>query len=103
MADEILPWFTALLLALAVGLILVIATVFLPRTMRVWTTTRRFYCPWRGRNVVVRYLTVDGREAMCVMSCTAFADPSVPTCGMPCLDRVGARQHIVKPPLTLSV
>jgi hypothetical protein len=51
--------------------------------------TQRFSCPWRGRNVMVRYLTCDGRKAISVMSCTAFADPSVVTCGMPCLGRIG--------------
>lgn len=78
-----LAWFTTFVVALAVVLILLIAAVLLPRVGGLRTTS--FYCPWAHRKVVVRYLTYDGRRPVGVVSCTAFADPRIVTCGMPCL------------------
>lgn len=75
--------FTSFLIVLAVLLMVIIAAVLLPRTMRTLKAT--FYCPWTRRNVTVRYVTYDGRHAVGVVSCTAFADPTIITCGAPCV------------------
>ena len=80
-----LAWFTTFLVALVVVLVLVIAAVLLPRLGGLRTVT--FYCPWTRRNVMVRFLTHDGGHPVAVVSCTAFADPRIVTCGMPCLAR----------------
>lgn len=82
MNGMLLGWFTTFLVGLAVVLMLVIAVVLLPRAMRI--RTERFYCPWRSRNVTVRYVTQDG-DPVAVVSCTAFADPMIVVCGAPCV------------------
>lgn len=87
MSGVALAWFTAFLVALVVVLILVIAAVLLPRLGRIVTAS--FYCPRTRRNVVVRFVTYDGRQPVWVASCTAFADPRIVTCGMPCLGEEG--------------
>ncbi len=78
-----LAWFAAFLIAITAGLVLVVAAVLLPRAGRLRTS--RFYCPWMRREVVARFLTYDGTHPASVVSCTAFADPRIVTCGMPCL------------------
>lgn len=83
MNGMLLGWFTTFLVGLAVVLMLVIAVVLLPRAMRI--RTERFYCPWRSRNVTVRYVTQDGEHPVAVVSCTAFADPMIVVCGAPCV------------------
>ena len=80
-----LGWFMAFLIALGVVLVLVAATVLLPRMLRMRTV--RFHCPWKHRYVTVRYVTCDGRTPVAVASCTAFADPDVVTCEAPCVGR----------------
>jgi hypothetical protein len=82
-----LGWFTAFLIGLSVVLMLVIAVVLLPRTLRI--RIARFRCPWKGRDVTVRYVTYDGEHPVAVASCTAFADPGVVTCGAPCIRPAG--------------
>lgn len=84
---ETLAWFTTFLVVVAAALILIVAAVLLPRTMR--TLKASFYCPWRQRRVTVRFLTYDGRHRVGVVSCTAFADPIVITCGAPCVAAEG--------------
>ncbi len=79
----LLGWFTAFLIALGVVLMLVIAVVLLPRAVRMRTAS--FFCPWRHRTVTVRYVTCDGSHPVTVVSCTAFADPTIVTCGAPCI------------------
>jgi len=79
----LLGWFTAFLIALGVVLMLVIAVVLLPRAVRMRTAS--FVCPWRRRTVTVRYVTCDGSHPVTVVSCTAFADPTIVTCGAPCI------------------
>jgi hypothetical protein len=83
MDGMVLGWFAAFVIALAVVLMIVIAAVLLPRAFRAGTA--HYHCPWKGRDVVVRYVTADGERASAVISCTAFADPMVITCGAPCL------------------
>jgi hypothetical protein len=94
MNGVLIGWLTTLGIGLGVILIVVIATVLLPRTMR--TRTASFFCPWRRREVTVRYLTCDGEHPHAVMTCTAFADPTIVTCGAPC---VNADDH--RRPLTV--
>jgi hypothetical protein len=79
---EPLSWFATALIVLTVALMFVVV-LQLPRTAR--TFTERFYCPWQRRAVLVRFLTRDGRTPTGVLSCTAFADPTVVMCGTPCL------------------
>ncbi len=76
-------WLATALAGLAVGVVLVVAALLLPRAVRILTT--RVYCPWAGRTVQVRTLALDGQDPICVVSCTAFADPRAVTCGMPCI------------------
>ncbi len=85
----LLGWFTTLAVGLVVVLMLVIAVVLIPRAMR--TRTARFYCPWQRRDVTVRFVTYDGERPAGVISCTAFADPMIVTCGAPCVSRDGSR------------
>jgi hypothetical protein len=85
MNGPLLGWFTAFLIALSVVLMLIIATVLLPRALRI--RVARFHCPWKRRDVTVRYVTCDGETPVAVASCTAFADPGVVTCGTPCIGR----------------
>ncbi len=84
MRGDILPWFTTFLIVLTVMLMLFVV-VLLPRAARLRVVTRKLHCPWIRRNVVVRYLTCDGRHPVDVMSCTAFADPTVVTCEKRCM------------------
>ena len=79
----LLGWFTTFLVALGVVLMLVIAVVLLPRAVRMRTAS--FVCPWRRRTVTVRYVTCDGTHPVTMVSCTAFADPTIVTCGAPCI------------------
>lgn len=79
----LLGWFTTFLVALSVVLMLVIAVVLLPRAVRMRTAS--FFCPWRRRVVTLRYATCDGSHPVTVVSCTAFADPTIVTCGAPCI------------------
>lgn len=81
--DALLSWLTTLVIGAVVVLLLGIAAVLLPRMSGLVTV--QFHCPWSGRDVVVRYQTGDGRRRVGVVSCTAFADPRVVTCAMPCL------------------
>ena len=87
MNGVLLGWFTTFLVGLAAVLMLVIAAVLLPRAMRI--RTERFYCPWRQRNVQVRYVTYDGEHPVAVVSCTALADPMIVTCGAHCISGDG--------------
>jgi hypothetical protein len=86
----LLGWFTAFLIGLSVVLMLIIAVVLLPRAMGI--RMARFYCPWKRRDVTMRYVTHDGEHPVSVVSCTAFADPSVVTCGAPCISETGKAQ-----------
>ncbi len=90
MNDLLLGWFTTLLVGLGIVLMLVIAVVLLPRALRIHTA--RFYCPWRRHDVQVKYVTYDGEHPVAVASCTAFADPSIVTCGAPCISGEGQRR-----------
>ena len=83
MNGMLLAWFTTFLIGLGVVLMVIIVAVLLPRTVRMLTAG--LYCPWRGRNVTVRYLTCDGKNPTHIVSCTAFADPMIVTCGAPCI------------------
>lgn len=83
----LLGWFTTLVVGLAVVLMLVLAVVLLPRTVRLRTVS--FVCPWRRRQATVRYVTYDGIHPVGVVSCTVFADPTVVTCGTPCVSGDG--------------
>lgn len=80
---DTLVWFTVFLIGVAVILMLVVAGL-LPTGA--YVVRRRFFCPWKDREVVVRYLSPDGRHPASVLSCTAFADPTAVACGAPCLD-----------------
>ncbi len=79
--------FTTFLIVLAAVLMVVIAAVLLPRAMRTLKAT--FYCPWKRRRVTVRFVSYDGRRPVGVVSCTAFADPTIITCGAPCVSADG--------------
>lgn len=85
MSGDMLPWFTTFLIGVVVALILLIAVVLLPRVGRTAAMTKRFFCPWARRDVVVQYLTDDRRHPVGIISCTAFADPIVITCERRCL------------------
>jgi hypothetical protein len=87
MNGMLFAWFTTFLIGLGVVLMLVVVAVLLPRTVRMLSA--RFYCPWRSRNVTVRYLTCDGKNPSHIVSCTAFADPMVIACGAPCVGADG--------------
>lgn len=50
-----------------------------------WYATAEVYCAVPQRHVTVRFLTFDGRHPIGVVSCSAFDDPTAPTCGTPCL------------------
>ena len=84
-----LPVFTTFLIALVVALLLVIAVVFLPRLVRTRALTAQFHCPWVGLRVMLRYLADEGRHPIGVISCTAFADPTIVTCAKLCLAEDG--------------
>jgi hypothetical protein len=73
MNDVLLGWFTTLLVGLGIVLMLVIAVVLLPRALRIHTA--HFYCPWRRRDVQVKYATYDGEHPGAVAACTAVTDP----------------------------
>jgi hypothetical protein len=90
MNGPLLGWFTAFLIGLSVVLMLIIAVVLLPRALRI--RLARFHCPWKRRDVTVRYVTYDGEHSVAVVSCTAFADPSIVTCGAPCISEKGKAQ-----------
>lgn len=87
MSDLLLGWFMAFLIGLGVVLMLIIAAVLLPRTMGIRVV--RFHCPWRQRDVTVRYITSDGEHPLAVVSCTALADPMIVTCGAHCIGNEG--------------
>lgn len=82
-----LSWSTVLVGLAVVGL-LGVSLVLVSRTVRAMSTTTRVHCPGAGRGVVVQYLC-DGRHRVSVVSCSAFPDPSVVTCGMSCLGAEG--------------
>ncbi len=79
--------FAAGLVVLLAGLMLGVARAVLPRVARV--RTARVACPRAGGDAAVRYLARDGEEPLVVISCTAFANPLVTTCGTPCRARLG--------------
>ena len=85
MTTELLPWFTAFLVGVVVALLMVIAVVLLPRVGLARALTRRFLCPWAGREVQVRFLAESGRQPDRVISCSAFADPLIVVCERRCL------------------
>jgi hypothetical protein len=85
--DVLLSWFTTLAIGLVVLLVLGVAAVLLARLLGL--VTARFHCPWQHRNVMVQYLTCDGRHPSRVVSCSAFADPRQVSCGMPCVSAEG--------------
>jgi hypothetical protein len=90
MNDYLLGWFTTFAVLVVLVLMFVIAAWLMPRTMG--TRTANIFCPWRRRNVTVRFVT-DGDHPVGVISCTAFADPLTVTCGAPCVggkDRLGS-------------
>jgi hypothetical protein len=100
MSDLLFGWFATFLVGLGVVLMLIIAAVLLPRTMRI--RVERFHCPWRHRDVTVRYITADGEHPLAVMSCTALADPMIVTCGAHCIGGQGqpvfaAGEHPAEP------
>ena len=79
-----LAWLGALVTVVVAILILLVAAVLIPRTAH--AVRRRFYCPWRDRNVMARFLTGKRGEPLRVLSCTAFADPLIVTCEQRCVD-----------------
>jgi len=83
MSGLMVGWAATALVGLALLLLLAIAAVLLPRAVRAVTT--RTDCPLTGRMVEVRMLELDGRDPVCVVSCTGFAEPRAVTCGMPCI------------------
>lgn len=85
MESNLLPIFTTFLIALVVALLLLIAVVLLPRLVRTRAQTAQFYCPWVRRPVTLRYLMGEDQHPIGVMSCTAFADPTIVTCAKLCL------------------
>ncbi len=87
MSGVALSWLATLLVGLAALLLLVIAAVLLARTVR--TLTLSYYCPWARRDVTAEFLTGDRGEPIGVLSCTAFADQSSPTCGRMCVGGEG--------------
>jgi hypothetical protein len=87
MSDVPLGWFTTFLVGFGLVLMVIIVAVLLPRTMRI--RVERFYCPWRHRDVTVRYITADGEHPLAVVSCTALADPMIITCGAHCIGGEG--------------
>jgi hypothetical protein len=90
MNDYLLGWFTTFAVLVVLVLMFVIAAWLMPRTMG--TRTANIFCPWRRRNVTVRFVT-DGDHPVGVISCTAFADPLNVTCGATCVggkDRLGS-------------
>lgn len=89
MAQEPLLWLVAFLVGVVVALVVVIAVVLLPRAVHTRAVTARFHCPWRERNVVLRYLTDRARRPLSVVSCTAFADPTIVVCERRCLEGEG--------------
>jgi hypothetical protein len=82
--------FIAFMIALVVVLLVAMAAILLPRVLRVWSVERPIRCPVLDRDVVVRFLTSDGREAIEIFSCTAFADPSIVACPKSCLSELEA-------------
>jgi hypothetical protein len=83
---EMLPaWLPMALVGLGVVLTLIAAVALLPRAIH--TRTAAFYCPWRARHVMVRYLTCDGKDPSHIVSCTAFDHPE--SCSAPCVGADG--------------
>jgi hypothetical protein len=83
MNEFVVSWLATALVGLGVLLLLILAGTLLARRVRMLAT--KMYCPWVGRAVEVRTLALDGQDPVCVVSCTAFANPRVVTCGMPCI------------------
>jgi hypothetical protein len=83
MSGILLGWLSTALAGLALVAVLVIAVRLLPRAIRVLTA--KVDCPRTGRTAEVRMLALDGEDPICVLSCTAFAEPRGVTCGMPCI------------------
>jgi hypothetical protein len=83
MDGMMLSWLVTGLVGLALLLLLAIAAVLLPCTVRLLTS--RTACPWAGRTVEVQTLVLDGHDPIAVVSCTAFADRRAVSCGMPCI------------------
>jgi hypothetical protein len=83
MSGTVFAWVVAGLVGVSMLALLAIATLLLPRSVRLLRS--RTYCPWAARSVEVRTLALDGIEPVSVTSCTAFADPAMVTCGMPCI------------------
>lgn len=90
----ILPtWLLTVVLGLATVLLLVIGAALVPRRLSSLTATTA--CPWVGRTLTVQYLC-EGSEPVCVTSCTAFADRSAVTCGMPCIGGDGSPAALLR-------
>ncbi len=87
MSGDMLAWIVIFSIASAIVSVMVMRTVLLPRVVR--TMKAEFYCPWVHRDVMVQYLTRDGRRPIGVFSCTAFGDRTSVICGMPCLGSNG--------------
>ena len=85
MDGVMVSWFVAFLIGVVVALLMVIAVVLLPRAIRTRAMTASFHCPWKRRSVVLRYLVDPTQHPVGVISCTAFADPSIVTCARQCL------------------
>jgi hypothetical protein len=83
MNETLLGWVVAGLVGVSLLALLAIATLLLPRSVRLLRS--RVYCPWAARPVEVSTLTLDGIDPVSVTSCTAFADPTRVTCGMQCI------------------
>ena len=83
MNGVLVGWLTTLVVGLGVVLMLALAAALVPRAVRMRTAS--FVCPWWRCPVTVRYLTCDGTHPVGVVSCSAFADPTVVTCGTPCV------------------
>jgi hypothetical protein len=89
MEVPLLPIFTTFLIAVVVSLLLVVAVVLLPRVIRTRAATAHFHCPWAQRAVMLRYLVDERQHPVGVISCTAFADPTIVTCAKLCLAGAG--------------
>lgn len=87
MTGDLMTWLLTFIAGVAVVLLLAIAVNRLFGSFR--TIREEFYCPWVDRSVEVRYLTLDGRRPIGVMSCSAFADTTGVLCGTPCLAEGG--------------
>jgi hypothetical protein len=84
MSGILMGWLSSALAGtILVLLLLIIAVLALPRTVRALVS--RIHCPLTGRLVEVRMLALDRGDPVCVTSCSGLAEPRAVTCGMACI------------------